>query len=196
MADVWRSDRLVYRALDSPNDEKFVKVLQSDSEGFTNATAQLPVPQGNAHAKALIELLQQELLAVVICLAPLGAATVSSTQSPTSIGILTLRNGSPKLQHHGCAHITVDIMAPYRGQGHGTESIKWALQWGFNRANLHRIEIGAYEWNPGALKLYERLGFTPEARRRERFFYNGKYYDLVEFGMLVHEWRALHGSDK
>ena len=68
------------------------------------------------------------------------------------------------------------------------------LGWGFRHANLHRIELGAFGWNTGAIRLYERLGFVPESRKREHLWHDGKYHDLVELGMLESEWRERYGQ--
>lgn len=61
---------------------------------------------------------------------------------------------------------------------------------------MHRIELGAFGWNPGAIRLYERLGFTFEGRKREHFWFNGKYWDLHDFGMLRSEWEERYGKDE
>lgn len=64
------------------------------------------------------------------------------------------------------------------------------MNWGFRITGLHRINIGCFEWNEGAGRLYERLGFTLEGRKREFIWFDGRLHDTIEFSMLEHEWRA------
>jgi RimJ/RimL family protein N-acetyltransferase len=84
----------------------------------------------------------------------------------------------------------------YQGKGYGSEAISWALDYAFRRAGLHRVKIAAFEYNAGAVRLYERLGFTPEGRERESCWHEGRFWDLVEFGMLEGEWRAMREREK
>ena len=91
--------------------------------------------------------------------------------------------------HHRHNEIAVNIARTYQGQGYGSEAIQWILQWGFRHGGLHRIEIAASSYNTGAVRLYERLGFTVEGRKREHFWHDGKFHDLIELSMLEHEWR-------
>ncbi len=79
-------------------------------------------------------------------------------------------------------------------KGYGSEAINWAVDWAFNYANVHKVEIGTASYNERAAHLYERLGFKFEGRKREVIFMNRRWYDLVEFGMLEHEWAELRGK--
>lgn len=63
---------------------------------------------------------------------------------------------------------------------------------GFRIAGPHRIEIGCFEWNEGAGRLYERLGFRLEGRKRDFIWFDGRFYDTVEVLMLEHGWRAKY----
>lgn len=46
-------------------------------------------------------------------------------------------------------------------------------------------------YNEGAVRLYEKLGFKREGVEREAIFSNGKFWDIIELGMLEREWREL-----
>ena len=80
------------------------------------------------------------------------------------------------------------------GQGYGSEAIKWALNFGFQHANLHRIEIASFEYNANTIKLYERLGFNPEVRQRESQWHDGRRWDVVILPMLEDGWREPYGK--
>jgi RimJ/RimL family protein N-acetyltransferase len=78
--------------------------------------------------------------------------------------------------------VGLNILAPYQGKGYGSEAIKWSLRWGFLHGNLHKIELGYFGWNTEAGRLYRKLGFVDEGRKRDHFWHDGAYYDEV---MLV-----------
>jgi RimJ/RimL family protein N-acetyltransferase len=52
------------------------------------------------------------------------------------------------------------------------------------------VGISYYGWNPGAGRLYEKLGFKEEGRERELFWMGGKRWDKIRMGMLESEWAA------
>ena len=70
------------------------------------------------------------------------------------------------------------------GKGFGTEVVKLLLDLGFKKFKLHRIYGGANIENFGSIKIFEKLNFVKEGISREAFFKNGKYYDLVHFGLI------------
>ncbi|KAK4569790.1 hypothetical protein LTR86_002759 [Recurvomyces mirabilis] len=109
---------------------------------------------------------------------------------PTPIGLLLLFHGPMRHAHHRSAEIGITLCTPYHGQGYGTEAINWCLEWSFLTAGLHRVGIGAFTHNEGAVKLYGRLGFTEEGRWRECLWYQGRWEGVVLWSMLEGEWRG------
>ena len=109
------------------------------------------------------------------------------------IGYIALTGLPPHQAHHRRSMIGITIAEPYRGEGYGTEAIEWILEWGFQMAGLHRITIGCNGFNYGAKKLYERVGFVVEGRAREAMWWDGRWWDMWDLGMLVSEWREQRG---
>ncbi|MFH1145993.1 MAG: GNAT family N-acetyltransferase, partial [bacterium] len=56
----------------------------------------------------------------------------------------------------------------YWDKGLGTEAMELFVSYVFKKWKLHRVELDVYEYNPRAIKVYKRLGFKVEGRRRER----------------------------
>ena len=77
----------------------------------------------------------------------------------------------------------------YQNMGYGTEAMELLLEYAFNTVNLNRIELNVYDYNNRAIKLYKKLGFTEEGRRRQFMWNKGSYHDAVLMGMLTEEWR-------
>ena len=72
----------------------------------------------------------------------------------------------------------------FHGKGIMFEAGNILINHGFNALNLHRIYCGTSSENIGMQKLAVKLGMTQEGVRKEAFFKNGKYLDLVEYGIL------------
>lgn len=109
---------------------------------------------------------------------------MSLTTKP--IGFVSLKGAS---QPHRNATMSIQICREEQGKGYGSESIKWALNWGFLTGGLHRVSVGCFSFNEGARRLYERIGFVVEGRSREIAWKNGRWHDLIDMGMLEGEWR-------
>lgn len=92
------------------------------------------------------------------------------------------------------AQIVLGIGEPrFRGCGYGTELLELVLRYAFTEANLHRLGAVISEDNHAAMRLFTKLGFVEEARRRKATCREGKELDLVHVGILQREWEARTG---
>ncbi|KAI0023737.1 acyl-CoA N-acyltransferase [Xylariomycetidae sp. FL0641] len=182
MTDIFRSERLMYVPIEkgATTDSFFHALMREPS----NLNVNSHLPNGATRAasvEALDALPQKRLLSVYICLPP---------PPPEPVGIVSLSRPAPGLEHHGAVQLALMVAARHQRQGYGAEAVRWALWWGFAVARLHRVEIGCYSWNPGALRLYQRLGFVLEGTKREAVWFMGAWRHVHELAMLEHEWRA------
>ena len=93
---------------------------------------------------------------------------------------------------------TLAIVVPRRenrGKGYGAEAIRLLLGYAFDRINLNKVELEVYEYNERAYRLYLRLGFVEEGRRRARVYRNGRYYESIQMGILRDEFYAVNSTD-
>jgi RimJ/RimL family protein N-acetyltransferase len=198
MSQPWRSERLIYRAIET-DDDPFLAALGADGEAFMNAAPFIPLPQGKDATTKFREFLNSQLLSAMVCLPPPVSDPVATTEGGPAkaipIGIINLVAAEPRMVHHRRSEVGVNIARAYQGQGYGTEAIKWALRFGFRHCNLHRIEIEAFGWNAGAIRLYEKLGFKHESRKRDYLWHDGAYYDFVGLAILEDEWRELYDKE-
>ncbi|KAF2152014.1 acyl-CoA N-acyltransferase [Myriangium duriaei CBS 260.36] len=205
---VWASDRLIYRAVEK-DDEAFLTDLYADEATFTQAANFIPVPLGKQAMTGLMGFVEKSLLGVIICLPtadsdaqitpsnePSEGKTPAGKSKPTPLGLLTLAASDSNTVHHRNTSIGITVSSAFRDKGYGSEAILWGLNWAFMHANMHKVELLAYGWNPRAIQLYERLGFVQEGRRREQLWYQGKYLDAFEFGILQREWMTRYGSQQ
>ena len=49
------------------------------------------------------------------------------------------------------------------GKGYGTEAMRLMVDYGFKYMDLHRISLGVYAFNPSAIHVYEKIGFSKKA---------------------------------
>jgi len=75
-----------------------------------------------------------------------------------------------------------------RNQGIGKESMKLILQYAFKKLNLSRIYLRVLEGNNGVIRLYQSLGFAQEGILRRHYWVNGKYENVLIFGILRSEY--------
>ena len=198
MSELWHSARLIYRAVEV-EDEPFFTSLASDEEAHVNSSFFLPVTQGKRSGVRDREFFESCRLSAVICLpAPaVGTGAHEDTAGkPIPVGVVHVMPADVRQMHHRRDEIGINIARPYQRQGYGSEAIQWILSYAFRFMGLHKMEISAFGFNTGAVRLYERLGFVVEGRKREHYFVDGRWQDHVMLGMTEDEWRARYGNVK
>ncbi len=75
-----------------------------------------------------------------------------------------------------------------RGQGYGAEAVRLLLNYAFDVIRLDKVYLGAYDFNEGGLRAYERVGFRYEGRLQNMLHYEGRYWDEWPMRILRSEW--------
>jgi len=75
-------------------------------------------------------------------------------------------------------------------QGYGTDALVTFCLFGFSEMNLHRIALHVYDFNPRAIRCYEKVGFVQEGRMRQAAYKHGAYRDILVMGLLRDEFRT------
>ena len=83
----------------------------------------------------------------------------------------------------------------YWGKGYGTDVINLCLRYAFIELNVHRVSLGVHEYNPRALRAYEKAGFQLEGRTRKDVFREGRHTDSLWMGILRDEWLAMQDGE-
>jgi RimJ/RimL family protein N-acetyltransferase len=86
--------------------------------------------------------------------------------------------------------------ADYRGKGYGTEAMNLVLKFAFHALNLHRVNLGVFEFNKRAIRCYEKCGYKYEGTSRDQIYKEDKRWDAYNMGVLKMEWEALQTSEK
>jgi [ribosomal protein S5]-alanine N-acetyltransferase len=82
------------------------------------------------------------------------------------------------------------------GEGYAHEAAALIVAHGFAALNLERIGCGTFAGNAAMQKLALRLGMKEEGRRRRAAFKDGRYQDVVEFGLLRDEFERATKSPR
>ena len=77
------------------------------------------------------------------------------------------------------------------GKGVGLEATRLMVEYGFDRLNLHRIDLGVFAEHEAAVRCYEQAGFKLEGRLRDDLFHDGEYKDRLWMGLLRSEYKPL-----
>jgi RimJ/RimL family protein N-acetyltransferase len=77
------------------------------------------------------------------------------------------------------------------GKGYGTDVMKVILRYGFTEVNLKRVTLIVFEYNPRAIRSYEKAGFRHEGRMRGVLNKEGRRWDMFTMGILREEWMGL-----
>ena len=82
------------------------------------------------------------------------------------------------------------------GKGVGLEATRLMVEYGFQRLNLHRIDLGVFAEHEEAVKCYKKAGFKVEGRMREDLFLDGEYKDRLGMGLLRSEYKPGRPAKK
>ena len=74
------------------------------------------------------------------------------------------------------------------GKGYGFEAASLLLHHGFNSMNLHRISCATYDTNQAMKKIALALKMKEEGRRIQAAYKDGKYIDVIEYGILKSDY--------
>jgi RimJ/RimL family protein N-acetyltransferase len=75
-----------------------------------------------------------------------------------------------------------------RGKGIGTSALEAILDIGFRDLNYEKITLGVFDFNAGAIKCYEKVGFIKERiTMNARETPNG-FWNLIDMGITKEKW--------
>lgn len=90
--------------------------------------------------------------------------------------------------NNGLAEFYIMVNPNFQGNGYGSKSTIFTINYAFNNYNIHKIYLYTNEFNERANKLYEKLGFQLEGIMRKHKFKNGKLIDRCIYGLLKEDW--------
>jgi RimJ/RimL family protein N-acetyltransferase len=89
------------------------------------------------------------------------------------------------------SHADISILLgekKFWGKGYAVEVFRAILSHCFNKLNLNKINSGTTSDNIPMQKVFKKLNFTQEGLLREYFQRDGRFVDIVPFGILKREF--------
>lgn len=166
------NQRLGLFIFDESHDDHYCWLNDSEINRYTSRNR---IPITRAGAQKYAETCQQDEQIV------LGIYSVEDSEH---VGNIALKNIN---LIDRCAELSI-LIGTNRQKGIGYEASKLLCTHGFNALGLNRIYCGTHEENIGMQKLAIKLGMKEEGRSRQAFFKNGKFADIIHYGMLKEEF--------
>ena len=88
------------------------------------------------------------------------------------------------------AEIEYCIGSSFQRKGLATEATKAVIQYGFDKMNLHKVQICHKSINLPSRKVVEKCGLTYEGTLRDFFYQDGKYIDRLYYSILKDEFNS------
>jgi RimJ/RimL family protein N-acetyltransferase len=105
------------------------------------------------------------------------------------IGNVALRNID---RENGAAEMSIVITdKASQGQGLGTDALNCLVDFGFGELRLERIYLHVFDYNPRAMRSYEKAGFKTDAVLRHSRFHQGRHHDVHLMAILRDDWLAM-----
>ncbi|GGG88076.1 GNAT family N-acetyltransferase [Polaribacter pacificus] len=71
-----------------------------------------------------------------------------------------------------------------RNKGYGTLIIKELIRIGFEDLQLHRLDLGVYDFNKQAIRCYKKCGFKMEGILKENCKFKNQYWSTYNMSIL------------
>lgn len=84
--------------------------------------------------------------------------------------------------------VGISISEKWHGKGLGTDAMQTLISFIFDYIAINKIKLQVFSFNEGAIRSYEKCGFTKEGTLRNEIFRFGKFHDIIVFGLLREEW--------
>ena len=86
------------------------------------------------------------------------------------------------------AEIEYCIGGAFQCRGYATEAAKAVIAYGFDKINLHKVQICTKTINAPSKRVIEKCGLTYEGTLRDYFYMNGEYVGRLYFSILREEY--------
>jgi RimJ/RimL family protein N-acetyltransferase len=99
------------------------------------------------------------------------------------VGVLDFHRAKRPQAAHGGA-LGMSVTNEHRRRGVGAALLQALLSW-TSDAGISRIELEVFDTNAPAIRLYERMGFQHEGRRRQAVIVAGRKIDILLMARLL-----------
>lgn len=95
---------------------------------------------------------------------------------------------------HNRAELGYWIGKEYWGRGYATEASSILMEYAFSVMKFHKVSAHTFARNSASGRVLEKLGLKREGHLRSHIKNDGKFEDIIEYGMLEDEYRLLESE--
>ncbi len=143
-----------------------------------------------AHAQFTLEMIRVHCARVAVADDRLDDV-IALRDDPTYRGEAVVRHVDPE-NRTASFRFNLAAWAP-RGIGLGSEAAVVLRQSFKVWPRLHRVELQVFDFNPRAIRSYEKVGFVREGLKRHSLWWEDAPHDAVIMSMLRPEFEARYG---
>lgn len=164
-------------------------LLLKDAEGdYPHWLNDPEVTKYNSHGETCYtRKMAEEYIAMVTESDSYHVFAIVQNETEKHIGNISLQALDPRARSAEFA-ILIGDPSVY-GTGIGQEAGRLLLAYGFVGLKLHRIYCGTSSENAGMQKLALKLWMRQEGIRRDALTKNGRFVDIIEYGILEDEYK-------
>ncbi|WP_339301154.1 GNAT family protein [Paenibacillus sp. FSL R5-0623] len=96
-------------------------------------------------------------------------------------------------ERNGTFSIGIQIDRDHRGKGYGTRAVRILLKYAFFERRLNKFNDYVLQGNEPSAAMMRKLGCVQEGVRRQVIYTDGKYQDLILFGLTKDEFMEKEG---
>lgn len=93
-------------------------------------------------------------------------------------------------ERNGTFSVGMLIDKENRGKGYGTAAMRMVLRYAFLERRLNKYYGGVIEGNVPSATMLKKLGCVEEGVRRQMYYMDGTYHDMILYGLTASEFRA------
>lgn len=177
----WQGERTILRAVE-PEDAAFFFALQQDTER-NRLLDFLPPPSSRAALESWAREQSQKELEDVF------QWVIEAEGEP--VGSIVTHTVSPR---NGTFSYGLEVARNHQRKGYAKEAVTLVLRYYFGELRYQKVHVGVQENNAGSIALHRRLSFKHEGTQRRMVFQEGRYLDLLLFGLTIDELDGLNGQ--
>lgn len=115
---------------------------------------------------------------------------VIETLAHEPVGGIATHDCEPR---NGTFSYGIDIAQEHRRHGYAREAVHLVLRYYFEELRYQKATVGIHDDNEASKQLHERLGFQEEGRLRRMIYTQGRFVDMLWYGMTGEEF---HDRDR
>lgn len=88
----------------------------------------------------------------------------------------------------------INLAREHWGAGYAQEALELVCRYMFGELRMHKVQAYVYAFNARSLSMHRKFGMVEEGVLRKAQFTDGRFWDIVIFGMTADEFFGRYGA--